>query len=147
MAINKRWRGFMTYSDFTILVVEDDPGMQKIYEKSLLGEGYKVVLAESGARALAELEEARVDLLITDLKMKTMSALEMLPVLKKDHPQIPVIVVSGRYEGLMADFHKKGFTNVEMFYQKPLNMIVLKQKIREILKIEKSDPKPSKLPT
>jgi two-component system response regulator GlrR len=125
----------MTCSDFTVMVVEDDPGMQKIYDKSLSAEGYKVILAESGARALAELAENKVDLLITDLKMKTMSALEMLPVLKQDYPKIPVIVVSGRYEGLMEDLHKKGFTNVEMFYQKPLNMIVLKQKIRQILKI------------
>jgi DNA-binding NtrC family response regulator len=80
------------------------------------------------------------------MKMKNMSALELLPILKHDHPDMPVIVVSGRYDGLMEDFKKKGFDNVEMFYQKPLNMDVLKQKIREILKIGKSPEKPGKLP-
>jgi two-component system response regulator GlrR len=128
------------------MVAEDDPGTQKIYEKSLSAEGYKVIMAESGARVLAELAETSADLLITDMKMKNMSALELLPIIQQDHPNMPVIVVSGRYDGLMDDFKKKGFDNVEMFYQKPLNMDVLKQKIREILKIEKSPEKPGKLP-
>lgn len=136
----------MTCSNFTIMVAEDDPGTQKIYEKSLSAEGYKVIMAESGARVLAELAETSADLLITDMKMKNMSALELLPIIQQDHPNMPVIVVSGRYDGLMDDFKKKGFDNVEMFYQKPLNMDVLKQKIREILKIEKSPEKPGKLP-
>ena len=126
----------MKCSDFTILVVEDEPGLRKIYEKSLTSEGYKLILAESGARALAELGEAPAHLLITDMKMDTMSALEMLPILKRDYPRLPVIVVSGRYEGLMEDFRAKGFDNVKSFFQKPLSMDILKKKIREVLKID-----------
>ena len=126
----------MSYSDYTILVAEDEPGLRKVYEKSLTAEGYKVIMAESGARALAELHESPVDLLITDVKMATMSALELLPILKKDYPILPVIVVSGRYDGMQEEFHKKGFDNVETFFQKPLKMELLKQKIRQILKIE-----------
>jgi len=126
----------MKCSDFTILVAEDEPGLRRIYEKSLAAEGYQVILAESGARALAELHETPVDLLITDIKMETMSALELLPILKRDHPRLRVIVVSGRYDGMEVEFQKKGFDNVETFFQKPLNMNVLKEKIRQILKIE-----------
>lgn len=126
----------MKCSDFTILVAEDEPGLRRIYEKSLSAEGYKVILAESGARALAELHETPVDLLITDIKMETMSALELLPILKRDYPKLRVIVVSGRYDGMEGDFGKKGFDNVETFFQKPLNMNILKEKIRQILKIE-----------
>ncbi len=137
----------MNCSDLTILVVEDDHGMQKIYEKVLSAEGYKVIQAESGAQALVELAETPADLMITDLKMKNMSALEILPILKKDHPQMPVIVVSGRYEGLTEDFKKKGFDNVEMFYQKPLNLLVLKRKIRQMLKIDNTVEKRGGLPT
>jgi two-component system response regulator HydG len=126
----------MECSDFTILVAEDEPGLRRIYEKSLGQEGYKLVLAESGAQALAELEEAPVDLLITDLKMETMSALEMLPILRQSHPRLPVIVVSGRYQGLAEDFGQKGLENVRAFLQKPVGMDILKAKLREILKID-----------
>ncbi|HEY5040235.1 MAG TPA: response regulator [bacterium] len=126
----------MKCSDFTILVAEDEPSLRKIYEKSLSAEGYRLIMAESGARVLAELHEEKVDLLITDIKMETMSALEMLPIINHDHPKLPVIVVSGRYEGFEKDFQKKGFDNVATFFQKPLSMDVLKQKIRQVLKIE-----------
>jgi DNA-binding NtrC family response regulator len=131
-------------SDFTILVAEDDPSLRRIYEKSLRAEGYQLILAESGAQAMAELDEAKaegkkVDLLVTDLKMEKMSALEMLPLLKESHPRLPVIVVSGRYQGLMEDFGQKGLANVRAFLQKPVGMDVLKQKIREILKVEDED--------
>jgi DNA-binding NtrC family response regulator len=127
----------MKCSDFTILVAEDEPGLLKIYGKSLAAEGYRLILAESGARALAELHESKVDLLITDMKMETMGALELLPILQREHPKLRVIVVSGRYEKLTEDFLKKGFDNVETFFQKPLGMDVLKSKIRQVLGIEK----------
>ena len=120
----------MNCSDFTILVAEDEAAIRKIYEKSLSAEGYQLILAESGARALAELREARVHLLITDLKMETMSALELLPIIRQEHPALPVIVVSGRYQGIAEDFNRKGFENVAAFFQKPVGMDVLKKKIR-----------------
>ena len=126
----------MKCSDFTILVAEDEPGLRKIYEKSLSAEGYRLIMAESGARAMAELYETTVHLLITDIKMETMSALELLPILKRDHPKLPVILVSGRYDGLEEDFRKKGFDNVKTFFQKPLSMDLLKQKVRQILKVD-----------
>jgi DNA-binding NtrC family response regulator len=126
----------MSCSDFTILVAEDEAAIRKIYEKSLSAEGYQLILAESGARAMAELREARVHLLITDLKMETMSALELLPIIRQEHPTLPVIVVSGRYQGIAEDFSRKGFENVAAFFQKPVGMDVLKKKIREILKIK-----------
>ncbi len=126
----------MKCSDYTILVAEDNPGLRRVYEKSLSAEGYKLILAESGARALAELHEAPVDLFITDVQMETMNALELLPILKHDFPILPVIVVSGRYDGMEEDFHKKGFDNVETFFQKPFRMDLLKQKIRQVLKID-----------
>jgi two-component system, NtrC family, response regulator GlrR len=127
--------GVMKNSDFTIVVAEDDPGVRKIYQKALSLEGYNLILAESGARALAEIMDTKVDLLITDLKMDNMSALELLPVLKHSFPVLPIIVVSGCYHGMVEGFHQKGF-NVQAFIQKPASMTVLKDTIHEILNPE-----------
>jgi len=126
----------MKCSDFTILVAEDDLSTLKIYEKALSAEGYRLILVESCERALAELYEKEANLLITDLKMADMHGFEMFPLLMKNHPNLPVIVVSGTYQGLMEDFHNKGFGNVKAFFLKPMNMSVLKRSIREVLKIE-----------
>src|SRR6185369_5375683 len=81
----------MKSSDFTILFAEDNPGIQKIYEKNFLKDGFKVLIAEHGARVLAELKDQKVDLLVTDLEMPGMNTLELLPILKKDYPRLPVI--------------------------------------------------------
>ena len=126
----------MKQSDFTILVAEDDLGLLKVYEKSLSAEGYRLILVKSCERVLAELYEKETSLLITDLKMADMEGFEMFPLLVRNHPKLPVIVVSGTYGEKMEDFHQKGFVNVKAFFQKPLSMDVLKPKIREVLKVE-----------
>lgn len=126
----------MKCSDFTILVAEDDLSLLNVYEKSLSAEGYKLILVKTCERALAELYEKPADLLITDLKMAEMDGFEMFPLLVRNHPDLPVVVVSGTYEGLMEDFHEKGFGNVKAFFLKPTGMNVIKRKLREVLKIE-----------
>ena len=68
--------------------------------------------------------------------MADMEGFEMFPLLMKNHPQLPVIVVSGTYGEKVEDFHKKGFMNVKAFFMKPLSMNILKPKIREVLKVE-----------
>ena len=90
---------------------------------------------EHGARVLAELKEEKVDLLVTDLEMPGMNTLEMFPILKKEYPRLPVIVVSGHYKDLQRDFLDRGFA-VAAFLSKPTEVSVLKTKIREILKID-----------
>jgi len=124
----------MKCSDFTILIGEDHPGEQKIYQKALSKEGYRLILAESGAEILDELNNSRVDLLITDLEMKPMSGLDALSIIKKRHPALSIIVVSGYYKGMVDNFNQKT-VRVAAFIQKPVGIKVLKQKIREVLKI------------
>ncbi len=125
----------MKCSDFTLLFAEDNPSIQKIYAKTFAQEGYRVLACEHGARVLAELKEEKVDLLVTDLEMPGMNTLEMFPILKKEYPRLPVIVVSGHYKDLQRDFLDRGFA-VAAFLSKPTEVSVLKTKIREILKID-----------
>jgi two-component system alkaline phosphatase synthesis response regulator PhoP len=129
----------MKPSDLTILFAEDDPGIQRIYQKQFTKEGYKVVLAEHGARALAELRDQKVDLLVTDLAMPGMDTLEFLSILKKDHSCLPVIVVSGRYLNMEEDFRLKGF-KIAAFMNKPVVVSDLREKVEEVLGI-KGTPK------
>ena len=122
------------YSDFRILIAEDEPGIRRIYEKAFIADGYEVVMATSGGEVMAELEESRFDLLITDLKLEHTSALDVLPYIHKQHPHLPIVVVSGHYAQLNEDFKKRGY-NVRMFFNKPLSLNVLRQAVRNILGI------------
>ncbi len=87
---------------------------------------------EAGGQVTAELAENSYDLLITDLKLPGMSALEALPEIRKKHPRLPIIVVSGYYVNLIEEFDKKGF-NVNLFLNKPLSLSDLKKAVRRVL--------------
>ena len=130
----------MKVNDFKILIAEDEPGVQKLYEKAFKTEGYEVVLVESGSEILAELAEGSFDLLITDMNLANMSALEALPDIRKAHPIMPIVVVSGHYQNMEQDFHEKGF-NVNCIFNKPLSLSVLLKAVRNILGIERAEDK------
>ena len=123
-----------------ILIAEDDPGAKRLYEKAFKQEGYEVVVVEAGGQVLAEITESSFDLLITDLKLEAMSALEVLPVIRQKRPNLPIIVVSGHYMNLVEDFHKKGF-NVKLFLHKPLSLSELKKSVRNVLGLPEEAPK------
>lgn len=122
----------MKRNDFKILIAEDEPSVRRIYLKTFEAEGYEVVMAKSGGEILAELREGTFDLLITDMKLEGMSALEALPMIRQNNPKLPIIVVSGYYGSLAEEFHQKGY-KVNMIFNKPLSLEILKKAVRNIL--------------
>jgi YesN/AraC family two-component response regulator len=93
-----------------------------------------MIKVENGEEAIAELGKREIDLFITDLKMPGMSAFEIMPIIDRDYPKLPMVVISENYDGLMGNSHgKKGFMNVKRFFLKPLSMDVLKKNVKEVL--------------
>ncbi len=121
-------------SDFTLLFAEDNPQLRTLYTKIFTQEGYRVFTCESAAQILAELKEEKFDLLVTDLEMPASNTLELFPILKKEYPGLPVVIVTGHYRDLKDDFLDRGYT-ITAFLNKPIGVSVLKEKIAEILKI------------
>ena len=108
--------------NFRILVVDDEPSVRDVAAVLLSSKGYEVRTAQEGFAALVELRRALPDVIISDLKMPNMSGFELLSVVRRRFPQIPVIAISGEYtgiapEGLLADaFLTKGdYTPDELF--------------------------------
>lgn len=127
----------MKSSGCTLLFAEDDPGVRKLYEKSFAKQGFRVITCDNAVQVMAELRDEKIDLLVTDLEMPEANTLELFPFLKKEYPRLPVIVVSGHYQGMQDSFKKKGF-QVTAFFNKPVETSVLSAKIREILKVDLS---------
>ena len=72
----------------------------------LLDAGYAVVSATDGRAAIKAFDQVAFDVVITDLIMPETDGLELIAFLKKRHPDIPVIAISGG--GLMrADYNLK----------------------------------------
>jgi len=63
----------------SILVVDDEKSQREILEMILSGEGYDVTTASSGEAAIKFAKDRRFDLALTDLKMKGIGWIEVLP--------------------------------------------------------------------
>lgn len=78
----------------TILLLEDDPIVQRVLS-AILRNHYTVIVL-SDPRDLGQLlERQRVDLLLLDLGLPHVDGESLLPALARDHPHLPVIIVSG----------------------------------------------------
>jgi DNA-binding NtrC family response regulator len=77
-----------------VLVIDDDASLRRVMEMQLEEIGCEVVAVASGNDALAVLEEFAPTLVITDLKIPGMSGLDLLKLLRADHPELTVIMVT-----------------------------------------------------
>jgi CheY-like chemotaxis protein len=78
----------------SLMVIDDDPDHREMLQDLFRGRGYDVVTAADGEEGLRLSDLRRPDLIILDLFMPRMTGLEVLASLKRQHPQLPVIVMS-----------------------------------------------------
>ena len=77
-----------------ILVVDDEPAMRESLREILELEGFQVSLADGGEAALDILEQAPIDLMLLDLKMKGMDGLETTEAAKHLSPETVIIMLT-----------------------------------------------------
>ncbi|NOZ11313.1 MAG: response regulator [Gammaproteobacteria bacterium] len=79
----------------SILIVDDEPTARILFKEMLAGRSHDIRVAENGDEAIAACREKPADLLITDLVMPKKNGIDLILELKKDHPDIRIIAVSG----------------------------------------------------
>lgn len=77
-----------------ILVVDDEPAVRSFLRDMLTYEGRQIVTAESGEEALKHIADQEFDLVLLDLKMKTIGGIEVLADLHRRWPDTAVIVLT-----------------------------------------------------
>jgi len=77
-----------------LLVVEDDAGLREALIDTLLLAGYDCQEVDSGEAALIELNNAKFDLVISDIQMGGMTGLTLLQNIKDKYPDIPVLLMT-----------------------------------------------------
>jgi len=85
----------MQASVASILVVEDEDIARRNLEHILKKEGYEVVAASSGAKALDLLRHREFDLVLTDLKMEKVDGMQVLEKSRQLQPFTEVIMITG----------------------------------------------------
>jgi CheY-like chemotaxis protein len=114
---------------YRMLVVDDDPNVLETSSKILSTAGYEVRTAVDGFDALAELRRSLPDIIISDLRMPNMSGFELLSIVRRRFPHIPVIAISAEFNGtapvgLIADsFFSKGEYGPQELFRKIRELI------------------------
>ncbi|RLC09256.1 MAG: sigma-54-dependent Fis family transcriptional regulator [Deltaproteobacteria bacterium] len=109
----------------TILVVDDEKNYLVVLSAFLTEEGYEVLTADNGQRALEIMDVTEVDLVLTDMKMPSMDGIELLKRIKERSPELPVVVMTayGTVEKAVEAMQLGAFN----FIQKPFQNETLKQ--------------------
>src|SRR5215831_16079907 len=79
-----------------ILIVDDERGIRSTLSGILADEGYRPLSASTGQEALARIGEEVPDLVVLDIWLPEMDGIEVLAELKRQWPELPVVMMSGQ---------------------------------------------------
>ncbi len=123
----------------TILLVEDEEHIRRVAVEVLKALGYQVFEARDGKQAiqLAELYNAPIHLLLTDVIMPQINGRDLAEKIKSLHPETRILFMSGYTDDIIS---RHGVLEETVnFINKPFTPSVLALKIREILEAKISD--------
>ena len=123
-----------------ILLVEDEPAIQRGLQDHLGRAGYRVDVAGSVAAALAALQQP-TDLIVLDRRLPDGEGLDVLSHLRSRGDRTPVIVLSARGQ---ADDRVRGLTDgADDYVTKPFHLPELVARIRAVLQRAADAPPPA----
>jgi two-component system cell cycle sensor histidine kinase/response regulator CckA len=117
----------------TVMLVEDEDPVRIFGARALRNKGYKVLEAKSGEDALAMMSsgDEKIDLMITDVVMPRMDGPALIRQVRKTHPDMKVIFISGYTED---SFRQRLDADSELhFLPKPFNLTQLASKVKEVI--------------
>lgn len=87
-----------------VLLVEDEQAVRDTVERTLRTLGYSVVTARDGLEALQvlEAEQARIDLVLTDVRMPQMGGIALAEEVRRRWPTLRLVFMSGHSEALVS---------------------------------------------
>ena len=115
-----------------ILVVEDEIDLNRYVSRALRERGYEVVSAENGISALSEMENARFDMLLTDIMMPKMDGFALADAVRATDREIPIIFMTAKDDKASKMF---GYSiGIDDYVVKPFDIDILIMKISALLR-------------
>lgn len=115
-----------------ILVVEDDKHTRKLLETILKREGYSVLKAEDGIKAMEVLDNHHVDLIILDIMMPNMDGYEFAQELREADCMIPILMATAKQ---LPEDKKRGFiVGTDDYMTKPIDTEEMLLRIKALLR-------------
>jgi DNA-binding NtrC family response regulator len=114
-----------------VLIVDDEDALRTILSSELAGAGYEVATASDGEEGIAEVRNRKFDLVLLDIKMPKLDGFEVLKFIKKEHPAVKVIMLTG-FADLKNAIESKKY-GAEDFVSKPYDLVDLLTTIERVL--------------
>ncbi|WP_368343837.1 sigma-54-dependent transcriptional regulator [Pelagovum sp. HNIBRBA483] len=116
-----------------ILITDDERDIRELISDILKDEGYTTRLAGTSDECMAEIEKSKPALMILDIWLKDsgMDGIDILKSVKRDHPEVPVVIISGHgnIEIAVAAIKQGAYD----FIEKPFNIDQLLVVIRRAM--------------
>jgi DNA-binding response OmpR family regulator len=119
-------------SRVTILIIEDDPSMQKVLERTFLERGYAVTACGEGRAGLGAFRAEQPVAVMLDLMLPDIIGRDLCKLMKAEHPETPVIVVSAISE--VADKVSLLEIGADDYVTKPFSPRELIARVERVLK-------------
>jgi signal transduction histidine kinase/CheY-like chemotaxis protein len=123
----------------TVLLAEDEEGVRDLASEFLRASGFTVLVAKDGLEALeiAERRRGLVHVLVTDVVMPRMRGTELAQKLKRFHPELKIVYMSGYIE---HNSQNEGYQPGSAFLQKPFSRESLLHKVNQALEHQAEAP-------
>ena len=117
---------------FRVMVIDDENIVGKMIKTVFEQDDYFVETFLDAKPALSRLKEEKFDVVITDLKMKDIDGMEVLRIIKKELPEVKVIMITAfaSMDASIEAFRE----HVDDFFPKPVKIADLKARIQKLLK-------------
>ena len=105
-----------------LLVVDDEASFRRLVEEAL--PAFTVIEAEDGLQALEQVQEEKLDLVITDIRMPNMDGFGLLTRLRSQFPDLPVLAASGFLDAeQVKDYDFDGFIDKPVSLQQLRDLV------------------------
>jgi DNA-binding NtrC family response regulator len=119
----------------SILIVDDDRSILRVFTRVLERKGYTVTAAENGNDGLNHIKRARFDAALIDVRLPDMEGTNLLPVIQETSPRTVKIVFTGSPD--LESLNNGARKNMDAFLLKPVSpdviLDILNQKIKQII--------------
>jgi len=114
----------------TVLVVDDDEGLQEMFKLFLKRAGLSRLVVGTGKDALAAIDKQKFDLCFLDLQLPDITGDEVYANAKQKYPELPIVIITGYPDSeIMNNILKHGPVTV---LKKPLRVEDLQETLRHL---------------
>jgi DNA-binding response OmpR family regulator len=123
-----------------ILIVDENPGIQRSLKRFLIQSGYLVITADNAQNAIQIINQTLPSLVILDVKMPINNGIELIDTIKKSDHSLPIIIMTA----YPTSFTRKRALKygIDAYVAKPFDPEEILRYIHQLLSVREKLPEP-----